>query len=73
VRDHLTLPAGVRREVVAADVETFLFTYSPELIVVSTSAGMAAKGMLRYLEDMTRQVRVALRVRDTLCPLGGCL
>ena len=59
VRDHLMLPAGVRREVVAADVETFLFTYSPELIVVSTSAVGQSKGMFRYLEDMTRQVAEA--------------
>jgi len=52
----LMLPAGVRREVVAADVETFLFTYSPELIVVSTSAGGQSKGMFRFLEGMIGEV-----------------
>jgi hypothetical protein len=66
VRDHKTLPAGVRRESVTQEIETFLFAYSPDLIVVSTSAGSQAKSMVRFLEDMTQGLqRVRQKQRES--------
>ena len=66
MRDHKTFPAGVRRESVAQEIETFLFAYAPDLIVVSTSAGSQAKSMVRFLEDMTQGLqRVRQKQRES--------
>jgi len=42
-------------------IEEFLWAHKPDLIAVSTSAGPQAKGMKRFLEDITADVASARR------------